>query len=430
MDTIFALATAHGKAGVAIIRVSGPQANRALETLGALRPEPRRTSLQALKDPETGEAIDEALVLWFDAGASFTGEPVVELQIHGSVAVAQKLTQVLSEVADYRLAEPGEFTRRALINGRLDLAQVEGLADLIDAETEAQRRQAKRLFDGALSEKAAIWRDKLIEARSLLEAAIDFADEEVPTDVGEPVGQLIQELKSGFERELSGYGAAERTRTGFEVALVGRPNVGKSTLLNKLAGRDAAITSEFAGTTRDVLEVRMDLGGLPVTFLDTAGVRETDDAIEAIGVSRTRARAESADLRIFLVDDESEDLGIEQGAQDIIVETKADLTGKTQGAVSGKTGQGLDALVDRVSVILSGQAAGAATIVNQRQNRIMRNAVGHLELADGHLDMGPDGYDLASEEVRLATWDVGSLVGEVNIEHVYDEVFGRFCIGK
>lgn len=301
MDTIFALSTAPGRAGVAIIRISGSDARKALGHLNASIPEPRVASLRPLRSIE-GVLLDEAVVLFYPKNQSFTGEQTVEIQCHGSPAVVTAILAELSHMPQLRPADPGEFTRRALGNGRLDLAQVEGLADLLEAETEAQRRQALRVFSGELGRLAEGWRSDLVRALALVEATIDFADEDVPVDVAPEVRQLLEKTEKSLERQISGIHAAERVRAGFEVAIVGATNVGKSTLLNALAGRDAAITSEFAGTTRDVIEVRMDLSGLPVTFLDTAGFRETDDAVESIGIERARQRAERADLRVFLVE--------------------------------------------------------------------------------------------------------------------------------
>jgi len=285
MDTIFALATARGKAGVSIVRVSGPLAWASAAHFGVVNLVARQPKLARLTGSDGG-LIDEALVLSFDDGQSFTGEQVVEFQVHGSPAIVAALLSELGSLDGLRLAEPGEFTRRALENGQLDLARVEGLADLIDAETEAQRKQALRVFSGALGKKADGWRTDLIRAAALLEATIDFADEDVPVDVTPEVTALVSGVRGELELEAQGVKAAERIRDGFEVAIVGPPNAGKSTLLNALAGREAAITSSVAGTTRDVIEVRMDLNGLPVTFLDTAGLRETTDEVEAVGVQR------------------------------------------------------------------------------------------------------------------------------------------------
>ncbi|HGG65032.1 MAG TPA: tRNA uridine-5-carboxymethylaminomethyl(34) synthesis GTPase MnmE, partial [Rhodobacteraceae bacterium] len=285
MSTIYALATALGKSGVAVIRLSGPRALDAAKTLAGTLPEPRVAGLRALRDSD-GVLLDQALVLTFMAGHSFTGEDVAELHLHGGPATIKAVLQTLGDLDGLRMAEPGEFTRRALENGCLDLAQIEGLSDLLDAETEAQRKQALRVFSGALGDKAESWRSQLIRAAALLEATIDFADEDVPVDVTPEVSDLLNSVMAALKTEATGVQISERIRDGFEVAIVGAPNVGKSSLLNRLAGRDAAITSEIAGTTRDVIEVRMDLNGLPVTILDTAGLRETDDTVEGIGIER------------------------------------------------------------------------------------------------------------------------------------------------
>ncbi len=339
MSTIFAQASAAGKAGVAVVRISGPQAFSAASQLCGSLPAPRQAGLRRLRSA-AGEVLDEALVLCFSEKASFTGEETVELQTHGSVAVVNALLAELGRIDGLRLAEPGEFTRRALANGRLDLAQVEGLADLIASETEAQRQQALRLFSGGLGDLAAHWRERLIRASALLTVTIDFADEEVPVDVSPEVLELIAEVQTAMQAQVDGFGAAERIRTGYEVAIVGPPNVGKSTLLNALAGRDAAITSEVAGTTRDVIEVRMELAGLPVTLLDTAGLRETDDTVEKIGVARALERAKAADLRVFLIESDSKP-EFDPAPDDIVLTSKADLSGEKFGAVSGKTGAGV-----------------------------------------------------------------------------------------
>ena len=311
MDTIFALASAQGRAGVSVIRISGRDAFSVGSYLCGTLPAVRMSGVRTLTGP-TGEIIDQALVLAFKGPESFTGEDVVELQVHGSIAVIRAVLSALEENPSARQAEPGEFTRRALENNRLDLPQVEGLADLIDAETEAQRKQAVRVFSGEFGSKIENWRRDLIRAAALLEATIDFADEDVPVDVTPEVKYLLSRVKSDIQTEINGSYTAERIRSGFEVALVGAPNTGKSTLLNRLAGREAAITSDIAGTTRDVIEVRMDLGGLPVTFLDTAGLRISEDEIEAIGIQRAMLRATQADLRVFLASKEDSLLVVEE----------------------------------------------------------------------------------------------------------------------
>ncbi|WP_370287080.1 tRNA uridine-5-carboxymethylaminomethyl(34) synthesis GTPase MnmE [Pseudooceanicola nanhaiensis] len=424
MDTIFALASAPGAAGVAVVRISGPRAFSAAESLVGDLPDARRAGLRIVRGSD-GTMIDEALVLVFGQGASFTGEDVVELQLHGSTAVVSAVLRELSDIDGLRQAEAGEFTRRALENGRLDLAQVEGLADLIEAETEAQRRQAMRVLAGRLGEKAETWRLDIVRAAALVEATIDFADEDVPVDVMPEVTELLERVLAGLQSEQRGAVVAERVRQGFEVAILGAPNVGKSTLLNALAGRDAAITSDIAGTTRDVIEVRMDLGGLPVTVLDTAGLRETEDLVESLGIQRARDRAASADIRVVLADgDFVPDVELCDG--DIVVQAKADLRGGD--GVSGKTGAGVSELVDRIRTELSGRAALIGTATRDRHRVAMELAEGHLRAA---IALGKDGEsDLIAEEIRSAVRALDSLVGRVDVENLLDEIFSSFCIGK
>lgn len=423
-DTIFALASARGKAGVAVFRISGPMAHGAVAALCPL-PEVRRAALRRLI--WRGEVLDEALVLVFEAGASFTGEAAAELQVHGSTAVVKAVTRALGE-AGLRLSEAGEFTRRALENGRLDLAQVEGLADLIEAETEAQRRQAMRVLSGAIGRRAEGWRKAMIRAGALIEATIDFADEDVPVDVTPEVMGLIDGLLGELRREIAGTGVAERVRDGFEVAILGAPNAGKSTLLNALAGREAAITSEVAGTTRDVIEVRMDLGGLAVTLLDTAGLRETEDVVEQIGVARALERAGAADLRVFLQEHPGEVLMMTPLAGDIVVLGKADLHG--QDGVSGRTGQGIDALVARISAALDERAASAGVMTRERHRVAMISAVEAMESARDQIQKQGSAAELVAADLRRAARALDVLVGRLDVENLLDEIFASFCIGK
>ena len=427
MDTIFAQATARGKAGVSVIRVSGPKAWDSARALAGKLPAPRMAGLRRLS--VGGEFLDEAVVLCFEAGASFTDEELVEFQVHGAVATVAALLRALGAMPGLRMAEPGEFTRRALENGRLDLAQVEGLSDLIDAETEAQRKQALRVLSGSVGEIVDRWRADLIRAAALIEATIDFADEDVPVDVTPEVATLVDGVRRAVAQELGRGHAAERIREGFEVAIVGRPNVGKSTLLNALAGREAAITSEFAGTTRDVIEVRMDIGGLAVTLLDTAGLRETDDAIEAIGVQRALERAEAADLRVFLVEKDDTPL-LEPQDGDLVVRAKGDLGGEHGLSVSGKTGLGLDVLIRRITEVLTERASGAGVMTRERHRVAMARAFEALESAHLEVSGGPDRAEFAAESLRRAARALESLVGRVDVEHLLDEIFASFCIGK
>lgn len=431
MDTIYAVASGRVKAGVAVVRVSGPRAFAAAEALAGPLPEPRRAGLRRLRDAE-GEVLDEALVLCFAAGASFTGEPVVELHLHGSLAVVAATLTALGKIDGLRPAGAGEFSRRALENDKLDLAQIEGMADLIEAETEAQRRQALRLFSGALGEKVALWRRDLIRAAALIEATIDFADEDVPENVEPEVSALLARVQEALRTEIAGAAAAERIRDGFELAIVGVPNAGKSTLLNALAGRDAAITSEFAGTTRDVIEVRMELGGVPVTLLDTAGLREAVDPVEAMGVARATSRAEAADLRLFLLDDPNEVPAIEARDGDLVVLGKADARTVPSGmrAVSGVTGAGLTRLITEIGDILRARASGAATITRQRHQVAIVDAVRALDSARNALEGDDSAAELVAADVRRSVAALETLIGRIGVEDYLSEIFSSFCIGK
>ena len=423
MDTIYAPATARGKAGLAVVRLSGPMAWDAARALAGRLPPVRQAGVRQLC--WNGEVLDQALVLLFAQGASFTGEAVAELHLHGSAAVVAAVLRALGAMPGLRLAEPGEFTRRALENGCLDLSQVEGLADLIDAETEAQRRQALRVLSGAVGQRAEGWRSALVRAAALLEATIDFADEEVPVDVGPEVLALLDVVLADLRIEAAGVRAAERVRDGFEVAIVGLPNAGKSTLLNALAGREAALTSEVAGTTRDVIEVRLELGGLAVTLLDTAGLRESVDRVEQLGVARAIERARAADLRVFLRDINGLPDDLLPEPEDIVVMGKAD----AGGGVSGKTGAGLAELVAQITAILSLRAAGAATITRERHRLAVLAAVGALERARSEVETGGRA-ELAAEQLRGAIRALESLVGRVDVEQILGEIFASFCIGK
>lgn len=426
MDTIFALASARGKAGVSVIRVSGERAFEAAAALCGTLPEPRLAGVRSLKFQ--GSLLDQALVLAFEEGASFTGERSVELQIHGGAATISAVLAALSRQPGLRLAEAGEFSRRALENGRLDLTQIEGLADLIDAETEAQRRQAVAVLSGALGRKAEDWRRDLVRSQSLLEATIDFSEEDVPEVVTEEVSQALGRVRDAIAAELAGAGAAERIREGFEVAIVGAPNVGKSTLLNALAGREAAITSEIAGTTRDVIEVRMEIAGLPVTLLDTAGLRDTQDQIELRGIERALERARQSDLRVFLVaDDEELPLVPEEG--DLVFLAKADTREMRAGAVSGLTGEGLDELIARIAAALEVLSARPSLVIRERQRHGLERALANLSSALSLVEvMGA--AELTAEEIRGATRALEILIGRVGVEDLLDEIFSRFCIGK
>lgn len=428
METIFALSTVPGKAGIAVIRLSGPEVPTTAAAVCGGLPVPRMATFRVLWD-STGARLDEAIVLFFPEGASFTGESVLEFQTHGSPAVISAVLRHLGTLPGLRPADPGEFTRRALANGRLDLPQVEALADLLDSETEAQRRQAMRVFSGRLGQSCAEWRAALIRALALLEVTIDFSDEEVPVDVFPEVREAVTGIRSALEAQVSGFAVAERIRSGFEVAILGAPNVGKSTLLNTLAGREAAITSEYAGTTRDVIEVRMDLAGLPVTLLDTAGLRETGDAVESIGIARARARAMAADLRVFL-DDGGQSFGDLWHEGDIILRAKADLDPGAQDGVSGLTGLGVDSLIARITTTLGRRAEGGGMAIRARHESAMRRGADALGAALAALESGEVATDIAAEEIHTAVRALDSLVGRIDVETVLGEIFESFCLGK
>ena len=424
MDTIFALATAQGKAGVAVIRISGPRSFDLSTILCGNLPLDRKMGVRSIRASD-GTLLDQALVLLFPEGQSFTGEATVELQLHGSIAVVRAVLAAISDTGLARVAEPGEFTRRALLNERLDLTQVEGLSDLIEAETEVQRREAMRSFDGALRDMIEGLRANLIRAAALLEATIDFADEEVPENVYPEVENLLKNAIATISSEISRSGAAQSVRKGFEVAIVGPPNVGKSTLLNTLAGREAAITSEIAGTTRDIVEVRMDIQGLPVTFLDTAGVRETDDPIEKLGVARAVERAQAAELRVILLEKPDADPIMLPCEGDIVVSTKHDIYGV---GISALNGTGLNELLSEISDRLGDLTADIGLISRERDRVALSESYSRLCLVQENLLHMPS--ELLTAEIYGAVQSLGAVIGRVGVEDVLDEIFASFCLGK
>jgi len=427
LDTIFALASAPGKAGISIVRLSGPLAINVAEKLTKSKLKEKQPNLRVIYDSDN-QFIDQALILIFSKPYSFTGENVVEFHLHGSSAVVSSVIKLLGNFKGLRSAEAGEFTRCALENGKIDLAQVEGLADLIDAETDAQHKQAARIFNGALGEKTKEWRAKLVKAGALLVATLDFADEEVPEEVTPEVEKLINMVLSDLDKEIIGVQTAERIRSGFEVAIVGAPNLGKSTLLNYLVGRDAAITSNVSGTTRDVIEVKLDLRGLPVTILDTAGIRKSDDKVEEIGISRALERSSLSDLRIVLTEDGEYPVGLKKRDTDIICIAKDDQGNR--GGVSGKTGAGIDRLKNNIWDILNDKAQYVGIATRERHKSSMVNAKKFLGNAVVSLRDGPEYYDITAEEIRAATSALDSLIGRIGVEDVLDEVFSSFCLGK
>lgn len=427
MDTIFALASARGKSGVAVVRISGPRAHDVGRAVAGNLPPVRQAALRMLRN-SAEEQLDTALVVCFAEGASFTGEKIVEFMVHGSMATVMAVERTLAEDHGLRLSKPGEFTRRALDNGMMDLTQVEALSDLLEAETESQRKQALRVLDGAIGRVVEAWRTHLVKAAALVESSIDFVEE----DVGNFDADILSELTAvadGLQSELAGQTARERVQVGFEVAIIGPVNAGKSSLLNALSGREAAITSDVAGTTRDVLEVKMDVGGYAVTFLDTAGLRDTAEHVEAIGIARGKARAEQADLRIVLQTQEGSTEFLATSDQDIVVPSKADLTGSKDG-ISAVTGQGLEWLLEQIRQRLSAKTAPDGVTVRQRHQQAMQKA--HVALSEAIDKVASGDYvaELLAADIRNAMSALDSLIGLVDVEDVLGDIFSSFCIGK
>jgi tRNA modification GTPase len=479
-ETIYALSSGRPPAAIAVVRISGPQAGEALKALTGKCPTPRQAVLARIRGRDD-EIIDHALALWFPAPHSETGEDVAELQLHGGRAVVAAVLAALSELTGLRPAEAGEFTRRAFENGKLDLTAVEGLADLVMAETEGQRRLALRQMTGALGGRAETWRTQLIQALALVEARIDFSDEaDVPQDLVTPALQIARALEGEISSALADGGRGERLREGLVVAIAGPPNAGKSTLLNRIAKREAAIVSPYAGTTRDVIEVHLDLGGLPVTVLDTAGIRETDDPVEREGVKRARDRASAADLVLWVVDAssaaDSQTPDIDAAASAIWVlrnkidlvqgvnrkneslcqisgknepnthtnkplksMVKKELTGSNEFEfninelifdISATSGEGCDALLAQLAKYTASFLTGAesALVTRARHRKALEDTVMALRGALGRDMAGHE--DLLAEELRTAARTLGRLTGRVDVEDILDVIFRDFCIGK
>ena len=433
-NTIFAPASGSGRAAVAVLRLSGPGASAALRSLAGSLPAPRQAALRTVRHPASGEGLDRALVLWFPAPRSFTGEDCAELHVHGGRAVVSAVLQALGTIPGCRLAEPGEFTRRAFLNGKLDLAAVEGLADLIDAETEAQRRQALRQLDGVLGRWAERLREGLLAACALTEAAIDFADEgDIGTRTLDEALAQASEVAVELRQELARPRRGERIRDGFVVTLAGPPNAGKSTLLNALARCDAAIVSPHPGTTRDPITVDIDLGGYAVSLIDTAGIREASDPVEQEGIVRARARAAASDLVLWLQDAREAPSRPGDLPATWVIGTKADLLdapvrdGAFEIILSAHTGQGLDALSERIGALAAGSLAGEAALTTQQRHR---TALIEAEAALGRIDRVALDPVLIAEELRTASRALGRISGVIGVEEILGAIFGRFCIGK
>ena len=433
--TIFALATPYGKSGVAVIRISGQLALRALTKLtDKPLPTPRLATLSVIRHPSTASAIDHALALTFPAPHSFTGEDVVELHTHGSLAVIRELLAALATIPGLRPAEPGEFTRRAFLNGKMDLTQAEGLADLINAETTAQKTQAMRQFQGEMTAFYENIRTRTIFALALMEAYIDFPDEEIPQSVLADWRSAVEGLRSEIADKLADQHRGERLRDGVAIVILGAPNAGKSSLLNALVKRDAAIVSQQAGTTRDVIEVHLDIAGYPVVLMDTAGLRETADSIEEEGVRRALSRAGQADIKLILFDGtEAPDAQTRALIDDnsIVVATKSDLSSVIRHPssipLSIKTQQGIDQLLAAIETRIAGIFSGGegAVITRNRHRALLSEAHAMLSAA-----LCPKPIELTCEELRLAAHAIAKITGKIEVDDVLDVIFKQFCIGK
>ena len=446
-QTIFALSSGRPPSAIAMVRVSGAQAGPALTSLAGKVPAPRMATRALLRNADH-QPIDDAVVLWFPAPASATGEDVAEFHVHGGRAVLAALFAALSVFEDMRAAEPGEFTRRAFENGKLDLTEAEGLDDLIHADTDRQRRQALRHLKGLLGDKARDWRTQIIEASALIEAGIDFSDEgDVPAELVQPAlartGTLLREI----EEVLAAQGQSERLRDGLVVAIAGPPNVGKSTLMNQLARREVAIVSPHAGTTRDVIEVQLDLDGYPVTVIDTAGIRETEDPVEQEGVRRARARAAEADLVLWMTDPQHDRNLHESAAPVWTVHNKIDLDavgdpkakgpagvlGASRGGadfwISASRGDGIVELIAALVAFAENYfgSGDGALIARERQRKLLQQTAYSLQRSIAAIS---EGEELAAEDLRAAAYALGRLLGHVDVEDILDVIFRDFCVGK
>jgi tRNA modification GTPase len=441
-QTIFALSSGRPPNAISVVRVSGPHAGAILGALAGKNPLPRVATRALIRDANQ-QPIDDAVMLWFPGPKSATGEDVAEFHVHGGRAVLSALFAALSSFENTRAAEPGEFTRRAFENGKLDLTEAEGLDDLIHADTDRQRRQALRQLKGLLGDKARSWRARIIEASALIEAGIDFSDEgDVPAELIAPALAKIKALHDEIEEVLATQGRSERLRDGLVVAIAGPPNVGKSTLMNQLARREVAIVSPHAGTTRDVIEVQLDLDGYPVTVIDTAGIRETEDPVEQEGVRRARSRAAEADLVLWLIEDDCDGHVADGAASAWTVRNKIDLNalsghvaalrrtgGSAYFGISASRGDGVPELVAALVAFAQNYFGSdeGGLISRERQRALLREAAASLRRS---MDATGKGEELVAEDLRAAAHSLGRLLGRVDVEDILDKIFREFCVGK
>ncbi|MBR1605773.1 MAG: tRNA uridine-5-carboxymethylaminomethyl(34) synthesis GTPase MnmE [Alphaproteobacteria bacterium] len=443
--TIYALSTVYGKSGVAVIRISGKNAKQVIKQMTSLDEEtikPRYAYFVDLKTIVTRETIDKCLLLYFKAPYSFTGEDIVELQIHGSKAVIALVLENLSQIENFRLAEAGEFSKRAFYNGKMDLTQAEGLADLIDSETREQQKYAMRQMEGNLKNLYSGWREELLKVLSYLEAYIDFPDEEIPQNDVFKLENTVFKLSEDIRKHLSNNQIGERLREGFRIVIVGAPNAGKSSLLNAIVNREAVIVSDIAGTTRDAIDVHLDLKGYPVMFTDTAGLREVEDAIEKKGIEIAHQKIEEADLIICLFDSLKDSVQLFENIEKnfsnklIFVANKCDrlpaekikeFEKQNCLCISAKYKQGIDKLIDKISEIISSKFTTNSNllITRERYREALRETVENLEKFNLHKEI-----ELSAEDIRLASRGLGKITGQIEIDEILDKIFGTFCIGK
>ena len=447
-ETIFALASGPGRAGVAVLRISGPKSHDVIMQLVGSTIEPRKAALRLLHDPVTSESIDRVLLLWFPAPNSFTGEDIVEIHCHGSRAVVARLLTLLASFDDFRLAEPGEFARRSFEHGKLDLTAIEGLADLINAETEGQRRQALRQSEGELGALYESWREQILTGNALIEAMIDFSDEEdITQSVGVQITEIVEKLYRSISDHLTLSGRrGEQMRDGFRMVIAGAPNVGKSSLLNVLAKRDAAIVTSEPGTTRDIIEVHLTIGDFPVLVMDTAGIRETKGVVEKEGIKRAIERLSDADLVLWLETEDilDQDTSIlnsilsEQGSENVWrILSKADLReNKSENlpnhidmAISSKTNCGLSALIEKIEGLLSSNDTLQSSPLITRARHRVEVIAAQTALSD-FMSGSLDEAELRAEDLRQAANALGRLTGRIDVEELLGKIFGEFCIGK
>lgn len=432
--TIFAPATAPGKAGVAIVRISGPEAVQAVRKMCGINAPVPRKAMRAKVRAADGVQIDDALMLYFPNPASFTGEDVVELQLHGGRAIMSAVLNELSKLEGFRPAERGEFTRRAVENGKMDLTAAEGLADLVDAETEQQRRQALRQMSGALAHTYEKWHEELVHVLAWMEAYIDFPEEEVPAEVSDDIRAKISYLIEEIKKHLDDGRRGEKLRDGFQIAIVGAPNAGKSSLMNRLARRDVAIVSSTAGTTRDIIEVRLDINGYPVVVADTAGLRETEEEIEAEGVRRAKARGQDADLVLYVIDasEAQPERAVAEFDENklVFIMNKSDKAAPADDGniwISAKTGDGLDALLDKVG----GRVEETMALREEPSLTRVRHRTALEECRDClEASLKAPAVELTAEDLRMAMRSLGRITGQVQVEELLDVIFRDFCIGK